>query len=147
MDNLPLELTPPPKKGEAERVNHRISLTAPNFASHLFQVLAPHMPAFQYPSSAIARRQNGATNRAVHSLNTNIRMYKYTAGQYFGPHYDDSVRDTLTGVKSEWTLLIYLTGAQDGVEGGETLFYKDEKGKPRETIAPPLTRGMALLHR
>ena len=46
-------------------------------------------------------------------------MYKYTAGQYFGPHYDDSVRDTLTGVKSEWTLLIYLPGAQDGVEGGE----------------------------
>lgn len=35
------------------------------------------------------------------------------------PHYDDSVRDPLTGAKSEWTLLIYLTGVEDGVEGGE----------------------------
>lgn len=25
----------------------------------------------------------------------------------------------MTGAKSEWTLLIYLTGAEDGVEGGE----------------------------
>ena len=46
-------------------------------------------------------------------------MYKYIAGQYFGQHYDDSVRDMVTGAKSEWTLLIYLSGAQDGVEGGE----------------------------
>jgi len=33
-------------------------------------------------------------------------------------HYDDSVRDPVTGAISEWTLLIYLTGAEDGVEGG-----------------------------
>ena len=37
----------------------------------------------------------------------------------FRPHYDDSVRDPATGAKSEWTLLIYLTGVEDGVEGGE----------------------------
>ena len=49
-------------------------------------------------------------------------MYKYTAGQYFGPHYDDSVRDSVTGAKSEWTLLIYLSGAEDGVQGGEVPF-------------------------
>jgi len=53
----------------------------------------------------------------------------------------------MTGAKSEWTLLVYLTGIEDGVEGGETLFYKDEKGKAREVIAVPLTRGTALLHR
>jgi len=53
----------------------------------------------------------------------------------------------MTGAKSEWTLLIYLTGAEDGVEGGETLFYKEERGKPREVITPPLKRGTALLHR
>ena len=82
------------------------------------------------------------------------------------PHYDDCVRDPLTGAKSEWTLLIYLTGGEDGVEGGEvnlnfksrlmkelilclhqTLFYKQERGKPRETIKPLLKRGTALLHR
>ena len=115
-------------------------------------------------------------------------MYKYTAGQHFGPHFDDSVRDTVTGDKSEWTLLVYLSGVQDGVEGGEvnriwssyppiyhfgldsgrpiwyigriavgtiysnfdvvqTLFYKQQRGKPQEVITPPLTRGTALLHR
>ncbi|KAG6836754.1 hypothetical protein H0H93_003833 [Arthromyces matolae] len=70
-------------------------------------------------------------------------------GQHFGQHYDDSVRDPTTGAKSEWTLLIYLTGIEDGVQGGETLFYKDERltrGKP-EVITAPLTRGTALLHR
>ena len=35
------------------------------------------------------------------------------------PHYDDSIKDPLTGAKSEWTLLIYLSGVEDGVQGGE----------------------------
>ncbi|KAI0709426.1 hypothetical protein C8Q76DRAFT_770254 [Earliella scabrosa] len=145
IDSLPLELTPPKKRGEAERVNHRMSIPSVDFAQKLFTVLAPHLPEFPYPVSA--KRPAGATARAPHSLNSNIRVYKYTAGQYFGAHYDDSVRDPATGAKSEWTLLIYLTGAQDGVEGGETIFYKDQRGKPRESIVPPLTRGTALLHR
>ena len=34
-------------------------------------------------------------------------------------HYDDSVKDSVTGDKSEWTLLVYITGAEDGVQGGE----------------------------
>ena len=57
--------------------------------------------------------------RAAHSLNSNIRLYKYTPSQHFNPHYDDSVRDAKTGAVSEWTLLIYLTGVEDGVQGGE----------------------------
>ncbi|KAI0362289.1 hypothetical protein OH77DRAFT_1491713 [Trametes cingulata] len=145
IDGLPLELTPPKKRGEAERVNHRMSITSVDFAHRLYAVLAPHLPQFPYP--AWAKKPAGATARAPHSLNSNIRVYKYETGQYFGPHYDDSVRDPETGAKSEWTLLIYLTGSQDGVEGGETIFYRDQRGKPRETIVPPLTRGTALLHR
>ncbi|KAI9065115.1 hypothetical protein FKP32DRAFT_1756908 [Trametes sanguinea] len=146
IDSLPLELTPPKKKGEAERVNHRISVPSVEFAQRLYSVLAPHLPS-EFPYPTWGKRSAGATVHAPHSLNSNIRLYKYTQGQYFGPHYDDSVRDAETGAKSEWTLLIYLTGSQDGVEGGETLFYKDQKGKARETIVPPLTRGTALLHR
>ncbi|KAI8998490.1 hypothetical protein BD414DRAFT_432341 [Trametes punicea] len=145
IDSLPLELTPPKKRGEADRVNHRLSITSVDFAQRLFSVLAPHLPEFPYP--AWAKRPTGAIARPPHSLNSNIRLYKYSQGQYFGPHYDDSVRDPETGAKSEWTLLIYLTGSQDGVEGGETIFYKDQKGKARETMIPPLTRGTALLHR
>jgi len=41
----------------------------------------------------------------------------------YRPHYDDSVKDPLTGAKSEWTLLIYLTGAEDGIEGGEVGYW------------------------
>ncbi|KAI1794520.1 hypothetical protein LXA43DRAFT_1072440 [Ganoderma leucocontextum] len=145
IDTLPLELTPPKKRGEADRVNQRISIPSVDFAQKLHAALAPHLPDFPYPVSA--KKLAGATARAAHSCNSNIRLYKYTAGQYFGPHYDDSVRDAETGAKSEWTLLIYLTGAQDGVEGGETIFYQDQRGKPRETIVAPLTRGQALLHR
>ncbi|TFK43012.1 hypothetical protein BDQ12DRAFT_677182 [Crucibulum laeve] len=145
IDNLPLELTPPKKRGEAERVNHRFSVTSLDFAQKLHALLTPHLPSFPYPASV--KRPNSDTPRLPHSFNSNIRVYKYTPAQYFGPHYDDTVRDTLTGAKSEWTLLIYLTGIEDGIEGGETLFYKDERGKPRETISTPLTRGTALLHR
>ena len=64
-------------------------------------------------------KQPDLSARAAHSLNTNIRLYKYTPSQHFNPHYDDSVRDTKTGAVSEWTLLIYLTGVEDGVQGGE----------------------------
>ncbi|KAH6919037.1 hypothetical protein BKA70DRAFT_1087672 [Coprinopsis sp. MPI-PUGE-AT-0042] len=150
IDSLPLELTPPKKRGEAERVNHRFSVASLNFAQKLHERLTPHLPSFPYPASmskkaAALAHQEGP--RLPNSFNSNIRVYKYTTGQYFGAHYDDSVKDALTGATSEWTLLVYLTGIEDGVEGGETLFYKDQKGKPRETITPPLKRGSALLHR
>ncbi|KAF9452307.1 hypothetical protein P691DRAFT_661362 [Macrolepiota fuliginosa MF-IS2] len=145
INGLPLELTPPKKKGEAERVNYRFSVTSLDFAQKLHSLLTPYLPSFPYPTSA--KKANTDAPRYPHSFNSNIRVYKYGPGQYFGPHYDDSVRDPLTGARSEWTLLIYLTGVEDGVEGGETIFYKEERGKPREGIVPPLTRGTALLHR
>ena len=64
-------------------------------------------------------KQPDSSARAAYSLNSNIRLYKYTPSQHFNPHYDDSVRDAKTGAVSEWTLLIYLTGVEDGVQGGE----------------------------
>ncbi|KAJ3566674.1 hypothetical protein NP233_g6848 [Leucocoprinus birnbaumii] len=142
IDSLPLELTPPKKRGEAERVNYRFSVTSLDFAQKLHKLLTPHLPSFPYPTSS--KKINTDELRYPHSFNSNIRVYKYGAGH---PHYDDSVKDPLTGAKSEWTLLIYLTGAEDGVEGGETIFYKEVKGQPREEVVPPLTRGTALLHR
>ncbi|KAJ7109255.1 hypothetical protein C8R44DRAFT_802027 [Mycena epipterygia] len=133
IDSLPLELTPPKKRGEAERHNHRYSISSVDFAKRLHAVIAPHLPLF-LPKAGAARE--------AHSFNSNIRVYKYTPQQHFGPHYDDDCRDQMTGAKSEWTLLLYLTGAEDGVEGGETLFYQS-----KDVIKPPLTRGTALLHR
>lgn len=66
-----------------------------------------------------------------------------------------------TKCKTTWTLLIYLSGAEDGVKGGETVFYTDEhimksarkkkKGSAADddegVLVPPLMRGLALLHK
>ncbi|KAJ7489830.1 hypothetical protein B0H11DRAFT_2156668 [Mycena galericulata] len=144
IDSLPLELTPPKKRGEAERHNHRYSVTSVDFAKRLHTVFAPHLPPFL---PARGRRANTGISREAHSFNSNIRVYKYTPQQHFGPHYDDDCRDTMTGAKSEWTLLLYLTGYEDGVEGGETLFYQNGKDTSKDVIKAPLTRGTALLHR
>ncbi|KAH9950212.1 hypothetical protein B0H21DRAFT_723808 [Amylocystis lapponica] len=140
-----LELTPPKKKGEADRVNYRLSVTSTEVAQRLFSLLSPHLPTFPYPTSA--KHPNAVVDRPVDSFNSHIRLYKYSPGQHFGPHYDDSVRDQQTGTKSEWTLLLYLSGVEDGVKGGETIFYKERRGNPRESIVAPLTRGTVLLHR
>ncbi|KAL5529213.1 hypothetical protein ACEPAG_5187 [Sanghuangporus baumii] len=155
IEELPLELTPTPKKGEAVRVNHRIVVQSPSFAATLFSLLSPHLPDFPLPESRISRKANSKPDsnvlkaRPAHSFNSNIRMYKYTEGQHFGCHYDDSMTDPVSGAHSEWTLLIYLSGKEDGVIGGETIFYPGEgKKKDKEVpIKPELQRGMALLHR
>ncbi|KAJ7046657.1 hypothetical protein C8F04DRAFT_1023363 [Mycena alexandri] len=144
IDSLPLELTPPKKRGEAERYNHRFSITSVDFAKRLHAVFAPHLPPFLPVKTGKAAV---GPARAAHSFNSNIRVYKYTPLQHFGPHYDDDCRDPMTGAKSEWTLLLYLTGYEDGVEGGETLFYPSGRPTSGDVIKAPLTRGTALLHK
>ncbi|KAJ7105759.1 hypothetical protein C8R43DRAFT_1092112 [Mycena crocata] len=146
IDSLPLELTPPKKRGEAERHNHRYSITSVDFAKRLHDVFTPHLPPF-LPAKPGKGSATVGPAREAHSFNSNIRVYKYTPLQHFGPHYDDDCRDPVTGAKSEWTLLLYLTGYEDGVEGGETLFYQTGKGTSKNVIKAPLTRGTALLHR
>lgn len=104
----------------------RFSVTSVEFAQRLHTLLAPHLPSFPYPASV--KRPNADTSRKPHSCNSNIRVYKYTPSQHFGPHYDEAVRDPQTGAKSEWTLLIYLTGVEDGLQGGEVFLHDDEYG-------------------
>ncbi|KAG8790157.1 hypothetical protein FRC12_012630 [Ceratobasidium sp. 428] len=140
--SLPLVATPPPKKGEATRVNHRISFQSKDFAQVIYDALSPHLPPLPCSETSVK-------NAVPVGCNSNIRLYKYDPGQYFGAHYDESVRDKSTGWWSEWTILVYVTGHEDGVEGGETVFYKPipgVKGKTEE-IVPPLTRGSVLIHR
>lgn len=57
-------------------------------------------------------------------------------------HYDDSIR--VGRSTSEWTLLLYLTGAEDGVRGGGTAFYPNRNS---DGIVVELRRGTLLLHR
>ena len=54
-------------------------------------------------------------------LSDNFRLYKYTPGQKFGPHIDESVIAT-SGHETLFTLLIYLN--DEGLEGGETVFFE-----------------------
>ncbi|KAK2858552.1 hypothetical protein FQN49_004623, partial [Arthroderma sp. PD_2] len=94
----------------------------------------------------------------VLGLNPNIRIYRYTKGQFFGQHYDESVPLTFgtppVKGRTTWTLLIYLSTCS----GGETAFYPEpeiEAGRKRgkgpvpepEPIVVGMETGMALLHR
>lgn len=191
VDGLDMQLTAPPKRGEATRVNHRTSIISSSFAATLFDLLIPHLPAI---TSFESHTQAQPPPRPV-LCNSNIRLYKYTEGQYFGPHYDESVAGPFvpipasptppginpesslspekgkTGAKkvaqkkskvpavaptpqaktwSEWTILVYLSGVEDGIIGGETVFYADEgrgKSRTQRSIVPPLRRGSVLLHK
>ena len=52
--------------------------------------------------------------------------------------------------RTTWTLLLYLSSAATGCEGGETVFYPTPANKREPTPAPIIAApevGMALLHR
>jgi alpha-1,3-mannosyltransferase len=82
----------------------RISVTHPGFAERLHGLLTPHLPSFPWPVSQRKAIVNDDVTRLPKAMNSNIRMYRYDTGQYFGPHYDDSIRDVGSGLRSEWTL-------------------------------------------
>lgn len=100
----------------------RLSIRSPQFAEHLFNILRPHLPPLPLPAS-MTQKPNVSAD--PHSLHSNIRLYRYSEGEYFGRHYDDSVKDPETGAQSEWTLLIYLTGEAQGVVGGQVRLILD----------------------
>jgi hypothetical protein len=89
------------------------------------------------------------------SLYPKIRMYHYPPSTFFGPHFDESTKDPVTGLRSRWTLLIYLTGTVDNddvgaVDGGSTVFWTKEpnrKGKGGESLSVQLRAGRAVLHK
>jgi len=127
-----------PLKGEAYRDNDRISVTDPLLAQAIWE-------------SGINRifTDINVSGKAATGLNPNIRFYRYTEGQRFGRHIDESV-DLGDGSKTYYTLLIYLSGkgsAKDSsgqaLIGGETVFY-DQRGGIVAEVAP--VQGMALLH-
>ncbi|MCJ1397254.1 hypothetical protein MMC11_000446 [Xylographa trunciseda] len=153
LNTLPLVTTPGrPKKGEALRVNDRFQIDDPTFAQQLW--------AYTGLKHLIA--QSGENwGGEVCGLNPRIRIYRYTKGQYFDQHYDESnslrlLTEPPTLARTTWTLLIYLTGSGTGCVGGETVFYpacgtasnstslSTEAAKP---IIIELETGMALLHK
>ncbi|KAJ2971157.1 hypothetical protein NUW58_g9495 [Xylaria curta] len=49
--------------------------------------------------------------------------------------------------KTTWTMLLYLTSAADGVQGGETVFYPNDRKLAQEELAIAPETGMLLLHK
>ncbi|KAM0793555.1 hypothetical protein ACM66B_000992 [Microbotryomycetes sp. NB124-2] len=141
VNSLNMAAPEPAKPGHAERKNFRFQVNDSSFAQTLWTRTGLDALCREHVPSRVKGKQ------AV-GLNSNIRVYRYDAESFFGPHYDDDVYDAVTKQRSEWTLLIYLTGQSDGVVGGETAFYPQATNKsdgPRLDVA--LVAGRALLHR
>ncbi|XP_072963140.1 uncharacterized protein [Typha angustifolia] len=125
-----------PAKGEAYRDNDRISVADPILAERIWDAgLKGIFEDIKLPGKVAV------------GLNPNIRLYRYTVGQRFGRHIDESV-DLGEGQKTQYTLLIYLSGKSSNQDsstlvGGETVFYDQRRGIVAE-VAP--VQGMALLH-
>ncbi|KAL8727070.1 MAG: hypothetical protein Q9181_005837 [Wetmoreana brouardii] len=161
LSTLPLVTTPgQPKKGDAVRVNDRFQVDDAVFAEQLWETAGLR---------ELVTREGGLGKQSlkeiwggeVCGLNPRIRIYRYTKGQFFAQHYDESNVLILptsppTPAKTTWTLLIYLTGPSTGCIGGETVFYpelgpaKKFSGKENDGSKPVVVElevGMALLHK
>ncbi|KAI5367386.1 Putative prolyl 4-hydroxylase, alpha subunit [Septoria linicola] len=162
LSSLPLTTTPgKPKKGDAVRVNDRFQVDDASFAEQLWSGTALKDLVTGYTVDGIQLNDFGKDELwggEVVGLNPNIRIYRYSKGQFFDQHFDESNNisfpsaDSVNPIpaKTTWTLLLYLTSPATGCEGGETVFYPEPPSK-RDTAPPPviadLDVGMALLHR
>ncbi|KAK6526363.1 hypothetical protein TWF694_004960 [Orbilia ellipsospora] len=167
LSNLPLTTTPSiPKRGDAVRVNDRFQVQDPSFAKILWLETGLKEVIEREDSRELLWNPDELDfGVKAWGLNPNIRIYRYTKGQFFDKHYDDSNTLTLGSPPAQrrtiYTLLLYLTGPADGVVGGETAFYRNEpyipltkkerkelaaSGEP-QTIDVQPEKGMALLHR
>ncbi|KAI0423096.1 hypothetical protein F5X98DRAFT_3540 [Xylaria grammica] len=150
LSGLPLTTTPGrPRRGEATRVNDRFQLQDAQLAQRFWlqtglkDVVLEDSVKFLWGGEVVG-------------LNPNVRVYRYSRNQFFDCHYDDynlvdvpsddGSKDFIRA-KTTWTVLLYLTSAADGVLGGETVFYpNDRKSAQEELVIAPET-GMLLLHR
>ncbi|RMZ67695.1 Prolyl 4-hydroxylase alpha subunit [Pyrenophora seminiperda CCB06] len=162
LSSLPLTTTPgKPKKGEAVRVNDRFQVDDAAFAERLWSETAlKHLITGTAEEGALGlsdEQRKELWGGEVVGLNPNIRIYRYSKGQFFDQHYDDSNNVTIprnppVPTRTTWTLLLYLTSPTTGCIGGETVFYPDPpKKKSKEPPPQPITVGpqvgLALLHR
>ncbi|KAL4820801.1 hypothetical protein BDW67DRAFT_72446 [Aspergillus spinulosporus] len=160
--SLPLTTTPgKPRKGDAVRVNDRFQIQDARFAENLWrgtalkELVTNPDPVDEGEGENVSgggRSMKEIWGGEPLGLNANIRVYRYSPGQFFAQHYDDS--NTLSFLspsmppkpaRTTWTLLIYLSTCT----GGETVFYPQRtRSDPHpEPISVAPEMGMALLHR
>jgi len=164
LSTLPLTTTPgTPKRGNAVRVNDRYQIDDPAFSKSLWEDTALKElvnQAFVDGALLSTDEKLQLWGGELLGLNPNIRIYRYSKGQLFDQHYDESNNISFPSTdgekevpsKTTWTLLLYLTSSATGCIGGETVFYpevlsKKSKAPPPSPIVVSLETGMALLHR
>ncbi|KAL5331514.1 hypothetical protein ACEPPN_001048 [Leptodophora sp. 'Broadleaf-Isolate-01'] len=170
LKELPLTTTPgKPKKGDALRFNDRFQVFDEGFANRLWLEtgLRELVCGSEGEGDEGEGEGDGMTKEErrelwggeVIGLNPSIRIYRYTKGQFFDCHYDESnvltlaTKPTPTPAKTTWTLLLYLTSPTTGCIGGETVFYPDEmtfggkKNVVEKEVVVGLETGMCLLHK
>jgi hypothetical protein len=86
LSSLPLVTTPgKPKKGDAVRVNDRYQIDDPAFAERLWSQTALQ--------SIVEAQPNALWGGDVIGLNPNIRIYRYSKGQFFDQHCEKTYSD------------------------------------------------------
>jgi hypothetical protein len=90
LQTLPLTTTPgKPKKGEAVRVNDRFQVDDADFAERLWRLTALKQ-TIENPTvdgqQLTKEERNTLWGGQVLGLNSNIRIYRYTKGQFFDQH-------------------------------------------------------------
>ncbi|KAH8802859.1 hypothetical protein F5884DRAFT_487377 [Xylogone sp. PMI_703] len=158
LKTLPLATTPgKPKKGHAVRVNDRFQIEDAQFAERLWVETGLRECVVggdgEEEGMSVEERRELWGGEVV-GLNPNIRIYRYSKGQFFDCHYDDTNLVTLptkpvpTPARTTWTILLYLTSPATGCIGGETAFYLDENNISDENaVVVGLETGMLLLHK
>ncbi|KAH8667394.1 hypothetical protein BGZ60DRAFT_409148 [Tricladium varicosporioides] len=164
LKELPLTTTPgKPKKGEALRVNDRFQIMDEAFANRLWvetglrELVCGRDGDIGYEESMTPEERNALWGGEPIGLNPKIRIYRYTKGQFFDQHYDESnilslnTKPVPTPARTTWTMLLYLTSPATGCQGGETVFYPDDlpgkKNVLQKEIVVGLETGMLLLHK
>lgn len=147
--SVKLETTPKIRsKLYSPRVNDRVSLvdyTATEALWKYFQYLVLNPSGIEDDDLKLVSE----VFSNARSLNPQLRVYRYTAGHFFGKHYDESVECALASdptqkCRTKWTLLIYLSGGDD-LKGGDTIFYPEGRGTAPIRVHPQ--KGSALLHK
>ncbi|KAL8829924.1 MAG: hypothetical protein Q9170_005967 [Blastenia crenularia] len=133
LSSLPLVTTSgQPKKGDAVRVNDRFQVDDAAFAEQLWKTAGLHdlLKSAGDLDSETQQDPEELWGGQICGLNPRIRIYRYSKGQFFAQHYDESNVLSLktsppTLARTTWTLLVYLTGPSTGCVGGETVFYPE----------------------
>ncbi|KAG7884123.1 hypothetical protein KL938_001995 [Ogataea parapolymorpha] len=141
-ESLDLETTPVIKsKLYASRVNDRACIRDATNAGLIYDYLQKILK-FKIEQGAVEEWivQELENSKA---FNPDLRFYRYSKGQYFGRHYDESVK--VGNQISKWTVLVYLS--DKGLKGGETIFYNEQGDSSERQISIQPQQGMALFHK